>query len=210
VTPYLCCIDLETSGLSPHKGAEILEIGACLVSTEDLSVVAQFQTLVKPEGPLDPIALEVNGITELELTHAPSLSKAKGMFLQFSQHSIPVAHNAPFEAAFFEHYEVMGATDWLDTLVGVQKVGKYWSGKGRYKLGSVVERFDIEWQGPSHRALPDALALASVVKKLAEDYQWRPWLDPQWPAKQADARKAYQSQLAAYKAKQKAALKEAV
>ena len=71
---HLCVFDLETSSLS-QETTQIIQIGSCIINRNNLSIVDEFQTLVKPKD-MDAIedeALKVNGLTKEQLEDAPDV-----------------------------------------------------------------------------------------------------------------------------------------
>ena len=55
--------DLETTGLSPWGGDEVVEIAAMRIKGDELDEVNVFNTLVNPQRIIPPEASRVNGIT---------------------------------------------------------------------------------------------------------------------------------------------------
>ena len=65
----LLFMDVETTGLNPNVH-EVIEI--CLVETlPDGTIVQRFDSKIKPRGPVDPKAAEVNGYTPEKWATAP-------------------------------------------------------------------------------------------------------------------------------------------
>jgi DNA polymerase III epsilon subunit-like protein len=55
-------VDIETTGFSPDKGAEIIEIGASMINTKTKKILKNFSELVKPRNGKIPNKI-------IELTH---------------------------------------------------------------------------------------------------------------------------------------------
>ena len=66
-------LDLETTGLSPWFGDRICEVG--IVCTEGKRIKQQVQMLVNPERPLSLGAASTNGLTDEELSTAPTFAE---------------------------------------------------------------------------------------------------------------------------------------
>jgi DNA polymerase-3 subunit epsilon len=92
-------IDIETSGLDPDSGAEIILI--CAVELlEGGSLGAHFQSTVKPSRPLIPAAVELTVITNEMLVNAPSFAEIADDFLDFIADAGLVCINSEFDSKF--------------------------------------------------------------------------------------------------------------
>jgi len=80
----LICFDFETGSRYPET-TEIVQIGACAIKRNNLEIVGQFQSLVKPEDfdALEDEALPVNGLTKEQLKEAPECSTVFPMFAEW-------------------------------------------------------------------------------------------------------------------------------
>ena len=82
-------VDLETTGGAAD--AEITEIGA--VKVRGGEVLGEFQTLVRPSGPVPPMIQVLTGITSAMVRNAPTIEAVLPAFLEFSRGAVLVAHN---------------------------------------------------------------------------------------------------------------------
>jgi hypothetical protein len=158
-----CAIDLETTGLNPHRD-QILEIGAALFTMD--GVFATFETLVKHdryEG--DPFALQMNAALLKELADGGGVAQCTAIVdlqMWLTAHGAvkpyPVGFNVgPFDLQFlsaanagglFHHRAIELGTVFRD-LDGVPRTSN-----------SVVKEYlggDV-----AHRALQDALDAAEL------------------------------------------------
>ena len=108
-------LDTETTGLS-FKDCSLIEISAArLVGRE---VVERFETFVHPSGPIPPEIQRLTGITNADVTDAPSAREAVAALAEFVGGAPVLAHNATFDRTFVE--AVPGGADvsgtWIDTL----------------------------------------------------------------------------------------------
>ena len=92
-------IDIETSGLDPEAGYDIIMICA-LELLDERQTGAAFQTLIQPSRSLVPAAVELTGITNEMLATAPSFAEVADEFLDFIADAELVCLNVPFELAF--------------------------------------------------------------------------------------------------------------
>lgn len=69
---HFCVFDFETSSCNPST-TQVLQIGACIINKNNLEIVDEFSSLVKPDDPdtLEEGALRVNGLTKEQLEKAP-------------------------------------------------------------------------------------------------------------------------------------------
>ncbi len=99
----LVIFDIETTGFRPHKGDEIISIGAVkMKGTQRLTET--FYTVVKPERKIPRNIVQLTGIDEELVANAPSLREALYRFAQFTEGCTLVAHHANHERTFMKHY----------------------------------------------------------------------------------------------------------
>lgn len=160
-------VDLETTGSAGD--AEITEIGA--VKVRGGEILGEFQTLVRPSGPIPPMIQVLTGITPQLVADAPSLRIALPAFDEFSAGAALVAHNARFDTAFLKRgYEQLGLR-WrrpavVDTLA-LARTALLRDEVPNCKLGTLAQHFSAETT-PDHRALSDARATVDVLHGLLE------------------------------------------
>jgi DNA polymerase-3 subunit epsilon len=87
-------LDIETTGLYPHRGDRLVEIGA--VAIESGRCVAEFESLIDCGKAIPRRAQDVHGITTEMLNGQPSPEEVLPRFLRFASRSTLVAHNAKF------------------------------------------------------------------------------------------------------------------
>ena len=90
-------IDMETTGLDPKRD-RIVEIGA--VKFDSKGPIARFSVLINPGIPMPPAAERVNKISDEMLKGKPFLDTVLPEFLRFTEKTVIVAHNAPFDCGF--------------------------------------------------------------------------------------------------------------
>jgi len=113
----LAIVDLETTGLSPEDGAEILEFGIVLVEPGSERLTA-LSSLVCPSGPVPRAVKRLTGIGDREAWAAPALESLVGEVRDALAGRVIVAHNAAFERSFLSAYvdEALEKATYLDTL----------------------------------------------------------------------------------------------
>lgn len=164
-----CVVDLETTGGSAAAGSMITEIGA--VKVRGGEVLGEFQTLVNPHTEIPPFIAVLTGITSSMVADAPSIESALPAFLEFAQGCVLVAHNAPFDIGFLQHFAREQNRPWpafevLDTAKIARRVITR-DDAPNCKLSSLARLFGAETT-PDHRALHDARATVDVLHGLME------------------------------------------
>ncbi|AXT86766.1 DEDD exnuclease domain-containing protein [Aeromicrobium sp. A1-2] len=164
-----CVVDLETTGGSAAKGSQITEIGA--VKIRGGEVIAEFQTLVNPDGAIPAFITVLTGITNQMVIGAPRIAEVLPSFLEFARGTVLVAHNAPFDVGFLKHYSRELSIPWpgfetLDTATLARRVLSR-EEVPNCKLSTLAARFGATTT-PNHRALSDARATVDVLHALFE------------------------------------------
>ncbi|MGI8456844.1 MAG: DEDD exonuclease domain-containing protein [Propionibacteriaceae bacterium] len=162
-----CVVDLETTG-----GAEtdhITEIGA--VKVRGGVVIGEFQTLIKPASQIPPLIAVLTGITNQMVATAPTLAQALPAYLEFSAHTVTVAHNAPFDFGFLRRACATLDYPWprptvLDTVTLARQILLRDEVRD-CRLATLARHFHATTT-PIHRALADARATVDVLHGLIE------------------------------------------
>jgi DNA polymerase-3 subunit epsilon len=164
-----CVVDLETTGAAVSQGSMITEIGA--VKVRGGEVLGEFQTLVNPHAEIPPFIAVLTGITNSMVATAPSVDEALPSFLEFARGTVLVAHNAPFDVGFLQHFARQLGHPWpgfevLDTARLARRVVTR-DDAPNCKLSSLARAFGSATT-PNHRALADARATVDVLHGLFE------------------------------------------
>lgn len=180
LSKYECYVvfDTETSGLSPQKGHEILQIGAVKYSTQTGEVIDTRSIYIKPSPQcvIEPTALRVNGI-DIEKLKQTGASKKEGIkaFMEFIGTCPLFAYNAPFDMRFLKStFESVGVplptNPVCDVLAMVKKLALPTENK---KLGTISEHFGFEG-GCFHEAIKDCDATNFVLRKIYFNSEGKP------------------------------------
>ena len=164
-----CVVDLETTGGSAAAGSMITEIGA--VKVRGGEVLGEFQTLVNPHAEIPAFIAVLTGISNSMVHDAPSVESALPAFLEFAAGCVLVAHNAPFDVGFLQHFARQQGRPWpklevLDTAKLARRVITR-DDAPNCKLSSLATLFGSSTT-PNHRALSDARATVDVLHGLME------------------------------------------
>jgi DNA polymerase III epsilon subunit len=158
--------DLETTGLNPSEGDEIIEIGAVRVVNQRVRRAETLHQLVAPTRRISASSQEVHGLTPAMLAGQPSLPAVMPGFYGFTEGTVLVAHNAAFDMRFLELSEARTGLRFehpvLDTLLLSAVVHPE---QGSHRLDAIAQRFGLPVVD-RHHALGDALLTAEVWLRL--------------------------------------------
>jgi DNA polymerase-3 subunit epsilon len=154
-------VDLETTGggVAPDG---ITEIGAVLVVGGRLTET--FSTLVNPGRPIPPFVVQLTGITDAMVAHAPRIAEALPRFLAFAGERTLVAHNASFDLGHLNAAQqaLVGRPLDLPALCTLRLARRLLPDLRRRSLDSVSTALGIACFD-RHRALPDARIAAEIL-----------------------------------------------
>ncbi|HEY0242076.1 MAG TPA: UvrD-helicase domain-containing protein [Gemmatimonadaceae bacterium] len=157
-------IDIETTDNNVTR-AELVEIAA--VRVRNGRVADELRSFVKPDEPISGDAFEAHGISEHDVSDAPSFAEIWPRFREFCGSDVVVAHNGhnfdfPIlrrmagEAEFADIYT-------YDTLVLARELRT-----GSASLQNLARVYEIP-PGRAHHALDDTRTLAKVFLALGEE-----------------------------------------
>ena len=155
-------LDTETTGLEPHLGHRVIEIGCVEVISRKLTG-RHYHQYINPEREVDQGAIEVHGITNEFLQDKPRFAAIAAEFWEFVRGAELVIHNAAFDIGFL-NYEfarlsrgpVTDECTVLDTLALARQ--KHPGQKN--SLDALCKRYGID---NSHRDLHGALLDAEIL-----------------------------------------------
>jgi DNA polymerase III subunit epsilon len=161
-------LDTETTGLEPHLGHRIIEIG-CVEVVNRRATGRHFHQYLNPERDIDAGAAAVHGMTREKLADKPRFAEIAAQLLEFIEDAELVIHNAPFDVAFLdselarwvsmaggEPVTVRGRCRVLDTLALAREMHP----GQRNGLDALCKRYSID---NSHRQLHGALLDARIL-----------------------------------------------
>jgi len=161
-------LDTETTGLEPHLGHRIIEIG-CVEVVNRRATGRHFHEYLNPEREIDAGAAAVHGMTLEKLANKPRFAEIAGRFLEFVDGAELVIHNAPFDVGFLdselarwaslmgtEPVTVRAHCRVLDTLALAREMHP----GQRNGLDALCKRYSID---NSHRQLHGALLDARIL-----------------------------------------------
>ena len=156
-------LDTETTGLDPHVGERVIEIG--LVEYVDRRPTGRvFHTYLNPDRQVNPEAQKVHGLSNDFLSKHPSFEQVVDDFLAFVGRDELVIHNAEFDLTFLNSELARCGRDPLDNPVldTLELVKRLEPGK-RASLDAMADRQGVDRSDRTlHGALVDARLLCDI------------------------------------------------
>jgi DNA polymerase-3 subunit alpha (Gram-positive type) len=153
-------LDLETTGLDPKTGAEIMEFGA--VRVENRKIVAEYETLIKPkQNP--PAEIEIlTGIRASDLQDAPDLESVRTKITEFIGDLPIIGHNISFDLDFLKHFGFEIQQGNIDTCaLATTLIPKVAS----FSLETLADFFSLP-EEEAHRAIGDVRTTQRLFENL--------------------------------------------
>lgn len=159
-------IDFETTGLPEDAVRGVCEVGWTDVH-DDWTVHGPLSYLVNPGHPIPPVTRAVHHISDADVADAFPPDAAMAMLMGgMAPGDVFAAHNAKFERAFFGG----GNFPWICTMQCAKHIFPDAPGFSnqvlRYWLGVDGDGMDAGLAMPPHRAGPDTLVTAFVLRRL--------------------------------------------
>lgn len=159
--------DTETTGLDPARDA-VVQIGAIRILRGRLVEGETCDLYVNPDRPIPPASTKVHGVTDAMVAHAPPMAEAGRRFHRFASGAVLIAHNAPFDMAFFKRAEAaIGAPFDHPVLDTVLLSAAVFGESEVHTLDALCDRLGVMLPDAlRHTALGDAHATAEVFLKM--------------------------------------------
>ena len=158
--------DMETTGLNPAEGDEIISIGAFRMLNCRLLREECFEQLVDPQRSIPWTSVKIHGIHPEMLIGQPIIDQVLPRFHQFAEDTILVAHNAAFDMRFLQLKEsrtgIQFVNPVLDTLLLSAVVHP---SHENHDLEAISQRLGVRILG-RHTALGDASATGQIFLKM--------------------------------------------
>lgn len=158
-------VDIETTGGHPayHRVAEVAVIGA---TGGELDF--EWSTLVNPGVALPPSIQRLTGIDNDMLRDAPSFRTIADELAARLEGRLFIAHNARFDYGFIRREFKSLGRDWRSPMACTVRLSRQlYPEMPRHNLDTLILRHDLQIAA-RHRAMPDAVALWQLWRKLRE------------------------------------------
>ncbi|WP_432772173.1 exonuclease domain-containing protein [Candidatus Carsonella ruddii] len=165
-------LDVETTGLSPHKGDRVIEIG-CVEVINGFITGRVFHSYFKTFTKISDDAYNIHGINQKFLKDKPLFGEKLDDLLGFISNSTIIAHNAKFDVNFI-HYEINNCGGnieylhanclFLDSLEIFRKMFP----RQKNDLESLCKRYNVYFENirEKHTAILDAWLLSIIIIKM--------------------------------------------
>jgi DNA polymerase III subunit epsilon len=161
--------DTETTGLSPHDGHRMVEIG-CVELVNKVETGRHFHAYFNPDRAMPSEAEQVHGLSVVFLSDKPRFHERALELIDFLADSPLVAHNAGFDFGFLNHefgscgHPAVCTTRMVDTLA----IARSRHPGAKHSLDALCTRYGIDRSHRvKHGALLDAQLLAQVYVELS-------------------------------------------
>ena len=161
-------VDLETTGLDPYAGCEIIEIGITEIKNNE--IVRNYSRLVKPKEKIPPFITDITNITNEMVKNEESIETVLPRFRKFLGERVMIAHNAKFDLKFLNYYlrkyDLPIIENHICTLEMLKKCKSY-KGKNK-KLETACNYYNIVNEN-AHRADSDTKATAELFLIIKDE-----------------------------------------
>ncbi len=161
-------IDFETTGLSPNYGDRTIEVGAVLISNNQ--IVDRFQSLMNPEKRISSFIEAYTGITNRMLSTAPPIRVVMTKLTGFIANHHLIAHNASFDTRFLDaewgRINHRRKNSYACSMLAARRV---YPEAPNHKLETLVRYKSLKTDGTHHRALADAEMTSHLWIRMVQD-----------------------------------------
>lgn len=161
-------VDLETTGLDPNEGCEIIEIGITEINNEIIG--RNYSRLIKPKKSISSFITNLTGITNEMVKNEEDIETVLPKFRKYIGDKTIIAHNAKFDLKFLNYYlnklNLEPIEKSICTMEMLKKIETY-KGKNK-KLETACNYYNIKNEN-AHRADSDTLATAKLFLRIKDE-----------------------------------------
>jgi len=161
-------IDFETTGLTPNYGDRTIEVGAVLISNNQ--IIDRFQSLMNPKMKISGFIENYTGITNNMLSKAPDINDVMKKLKSFISNHHLVAHNASFDSRFLDaelsRINHKRKNEFACSMLISRRI---YQDAPNHKLETLVRYKNLKTEGIHHRALADAEMTAHLWLRIIQD-----------------------------------------
>ncbi|MGC9320758.1 MAG: 3'-5' exonuclease [Kosmotogaceae bacterium] len=155
-------LDTETTGMSPQRGARLIEVAGVRVRDWKVCRSDCYDSLIDPACIIPITITALTGISNLTVKEKPPVKDVLKDFFSFVGDATLVIHNAPFDLSFLDYYgQQSGLGTLQNSYIDTVEMSKAVFRHGRNNLDILLSRLGIVPES-RHRALGDALATAEA------------------------------------------------
>jgi len=159
--------DLETTGLRPADGDEVVSIAGVRIVNGRILTTETFERLVNPGRPIPEASIRFHGITDEMVRDKPPFAMVLPAFHRFAADAVLVAHNAAFDITFLSR-AAKGAFSFDQPVVDTLLLSAHlYPGEGDHSLDAIAARLGLEVVD-RHSAVGDSLLTAAILLRLLD------------------------------------------
>ncbi|WP_404377646.1 exonuclease domain-containing protein [Vreelandella aquamarina] len=156
----IVAFDTETTGLELRRGDTVISLGACRIVNGRLLASDAFDHFVDPQRPIPAASTVIHGITDADVAGAAPLKTVLGLFHDYVDNAVLLAHNAAFDMLAISGHGIPFDMPVLDTLLISKALDEALDG---HDLDTLAKRYDLHFPpGTRHTALGDARVTAEL------------------------------------------------
>ncbi len=141
-----------------------------MIRVENHRVVGEYSQLVDPGTWIPSQITALTGITDDDVTSAPTFRSISDDLLELLDGAVFVAHNAPFDYGFLQmEFDQIGITFRPRILDTVRLSRRLYPSVRGHKLSDIIERFDLQTEA-RHRAYDDAKVLWDFYRLMMAEF----------------------------------------
>lgn len=163
----IAIVDIETTGPRIEEGDQIIQIAAVIV--EAGVIIAEHNMLINPETEIPYHISQLTGITQEEVSKAPTFKQVASLWFERLRECYFVAHNLALDLNFLaESFAVHGNFTFQPQAIDTVKLAKILlPDASGFNLTDLSEYFGYQFTD-AHDALADAKVTTQIVHQLAQ------------------------------------------
>ena len=158
--------DLETTGLDPFGGDEIISVSGVRIVNGQLAEQERFDQLVDPARSIPEESIKVHGIRPEAVRGKPPIEQVLPAFHRFAEGTVLVAHDAPFDMCFLRLKEPQTGVRFDNPVLDILKLSNIVHPNQKdHRLEALAGRLGTRIHS-RHSSLGDALSAGAIFIKL--------------------------------------------
>lgn len=164
--------DLETTGLRPAEGDEVVSIAGVRIVNGRILTTETFERVVNPGRPIPATSIRFHGITDEMVRGKPPFAMVLPAFHRFAADAVLVAHNAAFDVTFL-YRAAAGTASFDQPVVDTLLLSAYlYPNEPDHSLDAIAVRFGLDVVD-RHSAIRDSLLTAAILLRLLDHCEER-------------------------------------